>query len=383
MMKRLRVLVLSHPGILPIYRVKFEQLALHKDLDIHLVTPRQWFEGEQSVSFKQLPGARCPAFPCPIRYSGYESRFFYTSGLKSHFQKFRPHVIHLEEEPWSFCALQTWWLRRRFCPSASLILRTSLSFWMRQRFGILPRWIEALVLRDIDFAFPLSRAAGETLERKGYTGPWEPMPNGVDVERFVKKDVSDLRRRLRLGDAFVIGYVGRLLWMKGVDLLIEACARLDGDWQLLLVGSGEEKAKLQQLALQLGIAERICWAGSVSGEDVPDYLNCMDALVLPSRTTSDWVEFFGRVLIEGMAAEVPVIGANSGQIPKVIADAGLIFEEENILDLQDKLRQLMDSPERRRCLSQRGYTRAHTYYSWEHIARRTREIYWMCGRGKN
>ena len=372
---RLRVLVVSHPAILPVYREKFERLAAYQDLDLRVVTPCEWLEGGQQVRFEPLPHACCPVSPCPIRYSGYESRFFYTSGLREHFRDFRPQVIHLEEEPWSLCALQTWWMHRRFCPSAAVILRTSLSFWMRQRFGGLPRWIESRVLPMISYAFPLSVPAGATLERKGYTGPWEAMPNGVDVSRFVPEDATALREKLGLGDAFVVGYVGRLLWMKGVDLLLSACAQLSSNWRLLLVGCGEMQPELEQQAQKLGITERIRWTGAVPGEQVPDYLNCMDTLVLPSRTTTDWVEFFGRVLVEAMATRVPVIGASSGQIPEVIGDAGLVFTEDDAEALAFCLSQLMSQPELRQRLMEQGYERAHTRYSWELIAERTHAVY--------
>jgi glycosyltransferase involved in cell wall biosynthesis len=101
----------------------------------------------------------------------------------------------------------------------------------------------------------------------------------------------------------------------------------------------------------------------------------IDVLVLPSRTTPVWKEQFGRVLAEAMACHVPVIGSNSGAIPEVIGDAGLIFPEGDVTALANCLRQLINSPDLRHDLAQRGYNRVITNYTQEHIALQTVAFY--------
>jgi glycosyltransferase involved in cell wall biosynthesis len=108
---------------------------------------------------------------------------------------------------------------------------------------------------------------------------------------------------------------------------------------------------------------------------VAQQLHQIDTLVLPSRTTSVWKEQFGRVLTEAMACRVPVIGSDSGAIPEVIGDAGLIFTEGDAVALADCLRQLIDFPDLRRDLAQRGYMRVMTNYTQEHIAQQTTDFY--------
>ena len=82
----------------------------------------------------------------------------------------------------------------------------------------------------------------------------------------------------------------------------------------------------------------------------------MDALVLPSHTTAVWSEQFGRVLIEAMAEHVPVIGSDSGAIPEVIADAGIIFHEGDVGRITQQLQELL-SNETRRCMMSGTRTR--------------------------
>ena len=339
-MNPLRVLVLSHSYIMKPYRRKFALIAEHPDVEIHVITPNRWYESFQEIVFEPDSQTCCGEFPWPVRFSGYGSRFYYRRGLRTHFRDFQPQIIHLEEEAWSLNALQTLRLKRKYCPQSRFIFRTSLSISIKQRFGFLPIWIERRTFREADAAFPLSENAVEILRQRGYHGKTVPFPNGVDGRIFHEMDTSGLKARLGLQGRFVIGYVGRLLYMKGLDTLLEAAATLDFDYRLLMVGRGEYKPELVKLVDALGIAKRIVWVDSVPPENVPEYINCMDTLVLPSRTTPGWVEFFGRVLVEGMVCGVPVIGSNSGEIPNVVGDAGLIFPEEDVRALADRLRQM-------------------------------------------
>ena len=164
--------------------------------------------------------------------------------------------------------------------------------------------------------------------------------------------------------------------MKGLDTLLHAAAKLEEvDYQLLMLGRGDYKSNLVALAENLGISDKLCWIDVVPPEDVPRYINCMNVLVLPSLTTPGWVEFFGRVLVEAMACEVPVIGSDSGEIPNVIGEAGLIFHEGDADDLKDKLLLLARDESLQLELAALGKKRAIERYSWEQIAEDTYEVY--------
>ena len=370
----MRVLVLSHSYIMKPYRRKFALIAKRPDVEMRVITTDRWYESIQEIRFQPDSAVQCNEFPCPIRFSGYGSRFYYRGSQRAHFRDFQPDIIHLEEEPWSINALQVVRLKKKYCPSSRFVFRTSLSIPAKQKFGFLPIWIERQVFRETNMAFPLSENAARILKQRGYNGEAVPFPNGVDLRLFHKFDVKQLIASLGLCGSFVIGYLGRIVESKGLDTLIAAVAKLDIEFRLLIIGRGEYKAELVKDAERLGITDRIVWIDGMLPEKVPEYVNCMNALVLPSRTTPDWVEFFGRVLIEGMACEVPVIGSDSGEIPRVVGDAGLIFPEGDAEALADRIEQIVQNTSFANQLIQRGLARVQEF-TWETIADRTYETY--------
>lgn len=107
----------------------------------------------------------------------------------------------------------------------------------------------------------------------------------------------------------------------------------------------------------------------VKHDAVYAYLNAMDVLCAPSQTTPRWREQLGRMLLEAFACAVPVIASNSGEIPYVVQDAGVIVGEKDEVGWVQALTDLLESPARRADLSARGLERARTVYAWSIIAR--------------
>ena len=132
-----------------------------------------------------------------------------------------------------------------------------------------------------------------------------------------------------------------------------------------------------------GIEDKVIIVESVAHDQVPQYINLMSVLVLPSETTYKfktltavgWKEQFGHVLIEAMACKVPVIGSNSGEIPNVIGEAGLIFSEGDNLALKNCLSSLMLDKKLASELSERGYQRILNYYTNKALAQKSLSFY--------
>jgi glycosyltransferase involved in cell wall biosynthesis len=228
-----------------------------------------------------------------------------------------------------------------------------------------------------------TEAAAKVLRDTGFGGTLAVIAQlGVDPERFRPDSQAGACLRARLGipsGAFVIGYGGRLVPEKGLPVLLEAVARLspaqDGGPFLIVLGSGPERDRLQSLASRLGIGPRVRFVEQVPSTQVPLVLAGFDTLVLSSVSMHNRNEQFGRILVEAMAAGVPVIGTRVGEIPKVVGDAGDIVGPEDSEQLAGALRRVMTDEGLRAHHSQRGRARVLEHFTQTRIAERTVAFY--------
>ncbi|TAK30032.1 MAG: glycosyltransferase family 4 protein [Chloroflexota bacterium] len=286
---------------------------------------------------------------------------------------FSPDVLAVEWDPDTLMALQALIVRRMWAPRAKLVLHS----WQNipRALSRRVRFILSRTLRAADCILCANREGVSVLRGWGYRGrivhqPWI----GVDTALFYPRERAALRDKLRLR-GFLVGYVGRLVPEKGLDQLILALAQLPEDVHCVLVGGGNERDRLKGLAATRGLTSRVHFVGEIDHDSMPEYLSMFDTLVLPSRTTAVWKEQFGRVLIEGMACRVPIVGSDSGAIPEVIGSAGLTFREGDINNLAERLHALYRSPELCGELAQRGLEQATTTYSQAHIGARLARVY--------
>ena len=193
---------------------------------------------------------------------------------------------------------------------------------------------------------------------------------GVDIDLFSGGDGKDIKERLGLHQ-FVIGYAGRLVPEKGLRVLMNALDIFKGQFDLLVVGSGEMEDELRVWGSTLPTGKNLHLHKSVPHAQIPEFMQAMDVFVLPSLTTSVWKEQFGHVLIEAMACEVAVIGSNSAEIPNVIGSSGIVVPEGDSNRLCDALQQLSENKPERLDLANKGRLRAVEKYTNEKIASHT------------
>jgi glycosyltransferase involved in cell wall biosynthesis len=359
-----RVLMVSKACLVGSYQRKLEEMAARPGLDLTVIVPPSWkdAQGELRLERAHVEGYRLVVDP--IRFNGNYHLHYYPR-LRARIKQFEPEIVHIDEEPYNLAAWHAW----RLAKSAGA---KSLFFSWQNLLRHYPppfRWMERSVLQGVDHAIAGSQGAADVWRHKGYTGPMAIIPQfGVDPAIFAPPDHHDPGRGL------VIGYAGRLVPEKGVDLLIRAAAQLPGVWRLTLAGEGPEKARLAALAKELGVHEHLFFDGWVPGRRMPAYLGQLDVLVLPSRTQPNWKEQFGRVLIEAMACQVAVIGSDSGEIPHVIGDAGLIFPEGDVDTLSAHLIRLQDR-DARLALGRAGRQRVLAHFTQAQVAAQTVEVY--------
>jgi glycosyltransferase involved in cell wall biosynthesis len=328
--------------------------------------PPSWNDGSRLIHLERAHTTGYELVVEPLAFNGNFHLHFYPR-LAKRLRDFAPDIVHIDEEPYNFATFHALRLARR------VGARTLWFTWqnLNRRYPLPFRLIERYNLRRADYAIAGSAGAAAVWREKGYTGPLAVIPQfGVDPDIFAPRPG---RRDAARG--FVIGYVGRLVVEKGVDLLLDAVAELPGVWRLHIVGVGPERERLEEQARCLGLADRVLFEGELPSLRVPAFFRELDVMVLPSRSRLNWIEQFGRVLIEAMACGVVVVGSDCGEIPNVIGDAGLIFPEWNDQALRERLEQLMRDPDLWADLARRGRERVLTHFTQAQIAAQTVAVY--------
>ena len=164
------------------------------------------------------------------------------------------------------------------------------------------------------------------------------MRNGVDLQRFSPIDPVAARERIGVpANNKMLLSVGYLIERKGHNIAIEAMARLPQDYMLVIAGTGPEREKLERLASELGVKERVRFAGQIPNEDLKWWYSAADALVLCSSR-----EGWANVLLEAMACGTPVIATNIWGTPEVVAspEAGRLMAARTPAALVDACKEL-------------------------------------------
>lgn len=360
----MRAVLVSKALVVGAYQRKAEEIA-RLGVDLTVLTPPVWRDRRGEQVAERIYTAGYELRTIPLRFNGNFHLHYYPT-LFRELQQLRPDVVHLDEEPYNAAT----WLGVR----AARRVGAAVTFfaWQNLHRAYPPpfRWFEKAVYVACPQAIAGNRDAADVLRRKGYTGAITVLPQfGVDPALFAPAEQPETSTVLR------IGYAGGLLPEKGVDLLLRACAALQGEWRLRIAGGGAEAATLRRMAEELGVAARIGWEQRIPSDRMAAFYRGLDVLVLPSRTLPNWKEQFGRVLIEAMACGVAVVGSNSGEIPHVIGDAGLIFPEEDAVGLAAHLQRLLDDRTETQRLAQAGRARVLAHFTMAHIAAETVAVY--------
>lgn len=362
----MRVALISKTFVAETAQRQLEWIARQDGVRLTLITPPNWHSDDGRVlPFTRRFTSGYDVRTVPVLFNGHYHLYVYR-GLGHVVKALAPDIVHIDEEPYNPAGVQA--QRAADAAGAKSVFVAWQNLYRHYPFPF--SHLEQRNYRHAAHIIAGNAAAGDVVRRKGYTGPLAVFSvHGVDPEIY--RPLPDARDP----GVFVIGYVGRLVLYKGVGMLIEAMVGLPGQCRLRLVGSGPDEAALRQLAQERDVAARVEFAPAVAGSDVPRVLAGMDALALPSLTQPNWMEQFGRVLIEAMACEVPVVGSDSGEIPHVIGDAGLIAPEGNVDALRAALLRLYEEPETRARLARLGRERVLTSYTQEQVARKTVDVY--------
>ena len=359
--------MISKALVVGAYHKKNSELA-NFGIDLHLIVPRTWGRQKPEV----IEASNYTIHLLPIFFSG-KNHFHFYQGLKSLVDSINPDIIHIDEEPYSLVTYQA----SRIAKEKNI--PTLFFTWqnIKKKYPFPFSALERYAFDNAHAAIAGNLEASDVMREKGFSKKIFIVPQfGVDPQIYSKRDAGSLKVQLfGASNVQVIGYVGRFVEEKGIQTLLQAFSKLDRTARLFLIGSGPYKKKILETSGILDINDRLQMPGDVPSDKIPLYLNCLDCFVLPSLTRPNWKEQFGRVLIEAMSCGVPVIGSDSGEIPNVIGDAGLIFNEGDADDLLRKMEIILNDQILKEQYRRRGRSRVIEHFTQKHIAEQTLKVY--------
>ncbi|MGC4045106.1 MAG: glycosyltransferase family 4 protein [Armatimonas sp.] len=367
----MKILAISHSCAVAVNQRLFIELEAIPDVQVQLVAPANWqneYSGEPFLP-EAHPDATFPILFAPVVRPGHVWQHAYTKIPVDKIKAFGPDIVYSTQEPWS---LSNWQFRR-----LARSLKIPYVFHTNQNLiKTLPppfHQMEQAAYKDAALALAYSEEARQVMLQKGLKGQSAVAPYATNVTQFFPGKEQKRRDDWGLGQSIVVGYLGRFVSEKGLDLALEAVAPLirEGlDIRVCCVGTGGEQANLEAQAATLGITDRVHFPGGVAHDQAGAAMRCFDMLVLPSRTRPNWKEQFGRVLIEAWATGIPTIGSDSGEIPNLIraTGGGLIFREGDVAKFTEALRQLSIDAALRAKLGESGRKAVEEHYTFPAVA---------------
>jgi glycosyltransferase involved in cell wall biosynthesis len=296
------------------------------------------------------------------------------------FSKNRPDIVHLQTP---YPPGELTWLIGSYLPGvgrkrpATVLTYQSDIIKQKRLLTFYAPFLRA-VLRRVDL---ILTSSPNYIQSSAFLKPLaarcQVVPLGIELERFAHPPeiVPALLQKLQAKVGPLLLFTGRLRYYKGLQFLIAAMPQIQAEARLIIAGIGPQEAALKALTARLDLAERVIFAGEVSDAELPAYYAGADIFVLPACERS---EAFGLVQLEAMAAAKPVISTELGTGTSYVnkdGETGLVVAPSNPSALAGAVNKLLQEPELRQAMGQRGQARARAEFSLTKMVDRLEEIY--------
>ena len=370
----MQAVILSHRAADPGQRSRYHAMA-SQGCHIWLAVPHEWHPAHRMEPFRTQSSddGKLRIVPVHVRGSlpGNVPARWNTRTLSRLLRDVRPDIVQIEEAPHTQVAAVATALARRLSLPTVVVVGDSVP----PPGSIMQRRYARQTLRGASGLIAANGVVGRRFTEFGSTRPL-----AVIADRAVRPPLQPVQPT---DDDFVIGFAGRLVHERGLDILFQACVSVHGIWHLNVVGSGPEQERLENLAERLGIAARVSWVGGRPASEWHHVWPTLHCLVVPSRTTDAWYDTGGHHVLEAMAHGVPVVAARTGVLPDIVGDGGMTVPENDSAGLAEAIRELQRHPDRRRSLAQAARRRILKEFTEEVLARKTVEFWRRASSGSD
>ena len=322
-------------------------------MTVLLVVPKELTVGSGSIK------ADIPEIDDPIieymSLVGGNSRLFRFIGITKFLKLHRPKLIIVDNDPISLMALQIGlWAKifksKIFCISCeNMSLGVFASYRKRGLKGIFFTILKRIMMmasrKLVNGIFTINNEGTNLFINEKFTNV-KKIPLGFDPKYFqVNSNARKIiRSKLRL-DGFVVGFFGRIIHEKGIHILVEALKSLKNyKWTLLMdefnIYKNEFQKNIQNQIIQSGLINRVV-SINPKHHEMGDFINSVDVVVMPSISTPFWIEQYGRIAAEAMGCGKLVVASNSGALPMILNDYGILFKEGDVNQLTEILKNLI------------------------------------------
>jgi len=202
------------------------------------------------------------------------------------------------------------------------------------------------------------------------------IPNGVNINVYdkIETDLASFRAKFALPEEKIVLYVGRLVYEKGIHVLINAVPKVLGEVnaKFIIVGSGYMKEQLLNIVRSMSLEHKVLFVGFADDETLLRLQKCADVSVVPSL-----FEPFGIVALEAMAAKSPVVVSDTGGLSEIVKHdvTGFKAYPNNPESLAWGITKILLDENYRNYIQENAYRKVQEKYDWEKIAQQTKAIY--------
>lgn len=231
----------------------------------------------------------------------------------------------------------------------------------------------------------------EVMREVGVTNapPVAALALGTDPENFsASRDTGALRAKWRVGTDPLILTVARLVPHKGQDVVVRALPKLLDEFpglKYVLVGEGHDETRLREIAIELGVQDKVIFAGPLSEAELPEAYATATIYAGPSRVDNEInVEGFGISFLEASASGLPVVAGDSGGVRSAVKDGetGMVLPPRDVDAWIAALGDLLRSNAKQKAFGDAGRKAVEDHFNWDRVARDTRDFTLSVTRGK-